>query len=487
MDHSIALNPLLLAERMGLKVSVREISKDASVFGELCFYDTETELYDSKTGNMIKATIPGRTVFVDPRNYLLRNLGSVNNTIVHECVHWDKHRKVFALERLFNAGATKIKCQVVGGIKDNKTRNMTDWMEWQANALAPRIQMPLTCFRRKAVEVIKALKAQCDSAELIDLLGPAIDTLATFFCVSRCAAKIRMIDAGYKEAIGVFTYIDGHYVRPHCFKEYAISTAQSYSVSIKDVVIERLVNPRFSELIANGDYIFVDNHMCFNSPEYITVDDDGQLSLTEYARLHIDECCLAFNLEAQNLNSYGEVYYTECVLFRDADSNVQFIAHFADDNNGVKENQQESIRAYKNDVLTLRKSLMESFTEAFDAVVRWSDMTEEKLAERAEIDVRTLQRLRTDPDQNPTIETLMLLCIAMQLPPMISRALLSKAGLSLKANERDFMYGFLLEGYYTHSVEDCDKVLIEQGIKPLSKSTRAELKEKDHDFYKKLK
>jgi len=487
LAEPIPLDPKLLAKRMGLDVKVREISRDASVFGELCFYKTDTELYDSAIGRNEIVTILGGTIIVDPRNYLLRNLGSVNNTIVHECVHWDKHRKLFALERLFNPEATRIKCQVVGGIKDNKTRNVTDWMEWQANALAPRIQMPLTCFRRKALEVIKELKTQRNNAEFIDLLGPAIDTLANFFCVSRCAAKIRMIDAGYTEAIGIFTYIDGHYVRPHCFKERAISTSQTYSVSIKDVVIERIVNRKFADILATGDYIFVENHICFNAPEYITVDDYGQPSLTEYARLHIDECCLVFNLEAQNLNSYGESYYTECVLFRDADSKVQFIAHFSADNKGANEKQQESIRAYKNDILTLWKSLMESFTEAFDTVVRWSDMSEEELAHQAAIDVRTLQRLRNDPDQNPTIETLVLLCIAMKLPPMISRSLLNKAGFSLKANERDFMYEFLLDGYYTYSVEECNKVLIEQGIKPLSKNARAELKETNPNLYKKLK
>ena len=29
---------------------------------------------------------------VDPANFFLRNLGSVNNTIIHKCVHWEKHR-----------------------------------------------------------------------------------------------------------------------------------------------------------------------------------------------------------------------------------------------------------------------------------------------------------------------------------------------------------------------------------------------------------
>ena len=52
---------------------------------------------------------------------------------------------------------------------------------------------------------------------IVDVMETVIDALATFFVVSRHAAKIRMVDVGYEEAIGVFTYIDGHYVKPHAF------------------------------------------------------------------------------------------------------------------------------------------------------------------------------------------------------------------------------------------------------------------------------
>lgn len=44
------------------------------------------------------------------------------------------------------------------------------------------------------------------TSELIDVMEPVIDALALFFCVSRLAAKICMIDAGYEETIGTFTY-----------------------------------------------------------------------------------------------------------------------------------------------------------------------------------------------------------------------------------------------------------------------------------------
>jgi hypothetical protein len=78
----------------------------------------------------------------DPKMFLLRNLGCVNNTIIHECIHWEKHRKVFMLEKLYNSDASNISCEVVGGAASAVARTAAEQMEKQANQLTPRIQMP---------------------------------------------------------------------------------------------------------------------------------------------------------------------------------------------------------------------------------------------------------------------------------------------------------------------------------------------------------
>lgn len=74
-------------------------------------------------------------------------------------------------------------------------------MEWQANALAPRIQMPMGMFKTQASKYIKEYRDMLGKDDIIDVIEPVIDELAAFFCVSRLAAKIRMVDAGYEEAI----------------------------------------------------------------------------------------------------------------------------------------------------------------------------------------------------------------------------------------------------------------------------------------------
>ena len=134
----MAVDPKDLAESMGLKIELKHIAKDCSIFGQIFFQDAEAEFYDKKTDKAYTEKVSAKTIFVDPDTYFLYNLGKVNNTIVHECVHWDQHRKAFELERLYNQDASRIKCRAEGGVEGN-SRTATEWMEWQANALAPRI------------------------------------------------------------------------------------------------------------------------------------------------------------------------------------------------------------------------------------------------------------------------------------------------------------------------------------------------------------
>jgi sulfur relay (sulfurtransferase) DsrC/TusE family protein len=409
------VDPGILAERMGLSVQMKSISSDFSTFGQVFFADCDTEYYDKDSSSFKNIHVNKGTIFVDPEAFFLRNLGSVNNTIVHECVHWDKHRKAFELERLYNENATQIKCQVVGGIKDSKATTATDWMEWQANALAPRIQMPYTQAKIKAAEFIRKYLKLFPGCEPIDIMEPVIDEMASFFCVSRFAAKIRMVDLGFEEAIGTFTYIDGRYVKPHAFKPGTLKRNQTYSISERDAVFESSLNLILREKIQSGNYLFVDSHFCINDPRYIAYDEHGQAFLTDYARHHINECCLVFDLTIQRTaNSYGKQFYTECVLYRDATSDIIFEAHYCDSKiNDDVDAQAKAILAYNMELADIMQNLPGGFSGALKSLMTWKGKTVEKLAEDCCLDPKTIQRMRNNEDYETTIETIVAICIAL--------------------------------------------------------------------------
>ena len=196
----ISIDTAVLAQRLGLTILNKRIREDASVFGQLYFVDTEAELFDAKAGQTVPVHIDAQTIVVDPMNFLLRNLGSVNNTIIHECVHWVKHRKVFELEKLYNADASCISCEVVGGAAAQVAKQATEQMERQANQLTPRIQMPAGPFKAKAQEYITRFMRETDAKHENEVMEKVIMALETDFCVSKQAAKIRLVELGIDEA-----------------------------------------------------------------------------------------------------------------------------------------------------------------------------------------------------------------------------------------------------------------------------------------------
>jgi hypothetical protein len=420
LKNPIAVEPQVLAEKMGLTVEMREITKDFSVFGQIYFHDCDAEFYDEDSNEMVQTHVDAHTIFVDPKAYFLRNLGSVNNTIVHECVHWDLHRKAFELERLYNSSATRIKCQVVGGIKGNG-RDATDWMEWQANALAPRIQMPLSTFKTKAFEFIKQFRAELGTSVLIDVMEPVIDALATFFCVSRIAAKIRMIDAGYEEAVGTFTYIDGHYLKPHGFRKGSIKVNQTFSLSAQDAAVERIVNPELRALTENGDYLFIDNHYVYNAPLYVQVGENGKLDLTDYACSHMDECCLVFDMTVTS--KVADKYHTECFLNREP-SDITFEIKYHNGYQNAPQDRQVAMRKkQQEEYIAIRKQMTDDPEQCMKLLLDWRDMKYTDLGDAIDRDPKTISRT-VRGETVPSVETAALICFGLHLPPILSEKLM---------------------------------------------------------------
>ena len=462
----MAIDPSLLVNRLGLNIVIQEMTKDLSVFGQIFFADCDAEIYNAKTDNMEIKRFPAKTIMVDPKAFHMRTLGSVNNTIVHECVHWDKHRKAFELERLYNSNASQIRCLVIGGTKATSSRSATDWMEWQANTLAPRIQMPIGTFKQKAIEYTRQFQRELNVSNSIDVMEPVIDALANFFCVSRQAAKLRMIDAGYEEAIGTFTYIDGKYVKPHAFKKGSLQKDQTYCIDSSDAAIISFSDMRFAEQSKKGAYIYVDSHFCLNDKKYIVVNDDGTVQMTEYARLHIDECCLAFSLKIKAKNKYGEEFYKECVLFRDADSGIEFVTVFSKEANSSVSDNADAILGREIEIQKALQELPAKFGDALVYLMSWIEITVEDLAEKSLLSAKTIQRMRNNPDYPKDIDSVVAMCIGMSLPPELSYALIEKSGYTLRLaqSHSHLMYKFFLEHCYKQSVTECNEMLLSKQL-----------------------
>lgn len=454
-----ALDSMKLAQNLGLGIKMRKLSKGGEVFGETIFTDTKVEIYDKISDGMVEEEIKGGTILIDPSHYLTRNYGAVNNTIVHECVHWLLHRKAFTLARLFQP-----KMRFLRSSFSNKTT--LDWIEWQANTLTPRLQMPLVPFKDKVLELQGVYNyLNGEQSNLIGEMIYVIDSLANFYHVSKMAAKIRLLDAGFEEARGIYKYVNNHYVQPYVFKRDVLSPTQTFAISLEGAIRQSATNKELQEKLGTGNYLYVDSHFCLNDPKYLQTNKFGRLELTEYARLHMDECCLIFELVVQDKKT--NTCFDE-VLYRDANQEIRFEAHFIN-----KKNVDEKylIRNRMIELQKLAMSLPGSFSGTVSKLIEWSGVTLAKVEEQSLISERTLYRMRTDENYNVSLELILQLCIGLHLPPEISDILLSRSSKRLGNMELHFLYRFLLNCCYTSTIFECNNILEAQGFSRLDKES----------------
>ncbi len=431
------VDPTALAESMGLTIKSQRIREDASVFGQIYFDDTDTEMYDAKADANVSTHIKGRTIVVDPQMYLLRNLGSINNTIVHECVHWTKHRKAFKLEQLFNADAAYISCEVLGDADSRISIKSTKYMEKQANQLAPRIQMPKDPFTVKAKEYIAYFMRQTNAKHTVDVMEMVIGALEQDFGVSRQAAKIRLVELGFEEAIGTFNYVDSHYVKPHGFRKGSIKINQTFTLSAQDAAIQRFANLELREKTANGDYLFVDNHYVYNAPLYVVPSEDGSLELTDYARAHMDECCLVFDMAITS--KVEATYHTVCFLNREPSDITFDITYHNGFQNAPQERQVVMRKKQQEEWISLRRQMTDDPEQCMDLLLDWRGMKYTDLGDAIDRDPKTISRT-VKGSTNPSIETAVLICFGMNLPPVISEKLLDVLNCKLKPMNADHQW-----------------------------------------------
>lgn len=187
-------------DKMNLLVEHVNITEDLSIYGQIFFTDGGAEIYKPDTDEFIVVKVKRGTVFIDPNVFFMRNLGCVRNTLAHECFHWFKHKAYHTLQYLSgNEMAVACKCPTEPKA-EAKSAQWTDedWMERQANGIAPKILMPRDMFRIQAQENDYLNKLSAKPSENNQLyLELAVGELADFFKVSKQSATIRLKELGY--------------------------------------------------------------------------------------------------------------------------------------------------------------------------------------------------------------------------------------------------------------------------------------------------
>lgn len=447
-----------MAERMGLSVVYRQIEPEGEIYGEIFFQETETPLYDAMRQTQTLAPVERKTMVVDPTATFMGGMGTHDNTIVHECVHWALHGQAMALRRAQQPDSqeTAICCRVDGGAGRAGDDRLLE-MEWQANTLARCIQMPRALFRRKAEEAWTRHNMKVITPNRVEEMPGVIDDLAGFFGVSREAAKLRMLEVGFESVAGVYVYIDGRYLRPHSWRAGTLAQDETFSIPAEDAARLMVEDADFAR--AAQGYLYVEGHFVLDDPRYVTRGEDGALMLSDAARYHMDQCCLRFKVVLGGAQArYGEF----CLLSQSAGIPLTKEYLFRDLDNRSEKWQRRLVNREKM-IIKLIRELPNGFTEAFRLAINSFGCSQNKIAERTGYSPASVGQI-INQKTHGTVGKVVAMCLAANLPPEISLPLLHKGGYYLEPNNLTHcIYHLVLKQRSDLPFEENKKFLEEHG------------------------
>lgn len=451
-----------MAERMGLSVVYRQIEPEGEIYGEMFFQETETPLYDAMRQHQVLAPVERKTMVVDTTATFMGGMGTHDNTIVHECVHWALHGQAMALRRAQQPDSQEpaICCRVDGGAGRAGDDRLLE-MEWQANTLARCIQMPRALFRRKAEEAWTRHDMKVITPNRVEEMPGVIDDLAGFFGVSREAAKLRMLEVGFESVAGVYVYIDGRYLRPHSWRAGTLAQDETFSIPAEDAARLMVEDADFAR--AAQGYLYVEGHFVLDDPRYVTRGEDGALMLSDAARYHMDQCCLRFKMVLGGAQArYGEF----CLLSQSA--GIPFLAeyHYSLDYNTLLPVQQEQWLERTAMIMKMVNEMPNSFTEAWKYVLKRLNISQAELSRRTNFSEASIGDT-INQNRQGSLGKVIKMCLAINLPPDISLRLLEKGGYHLKQdNDAHLLYYLVLSNRYTLSLKE-NMDFLEQHHAPL--------------------
>ena len=469
-----------VVKNMGLSLYYAPLPDD--VFGRTYFADIIDDVFD-ENNKLVKHHIKRGTIMINRDVSFMRNVGSLNNTIIHECVHWDKHYKFFRLQHILNPEFAAVSCTVLDKyIKNNSLSKDLDWMEWQANSIAPKILMPAEPTKIKLRSIASELRKNNPNMSKREILEESIRQLADFFGVSNIAAKIRAVELGFRQVYGTFNYIEDEKYPAYAYKENTLNKGQTFVLDFVSGLIACATNPVLKEAITSGKIVYASGFFCINYPDYVKIGQNGSFILTSYALDHVDECCLKFNIEHQIDKKYDSNYYSLCFLCRNASSSkfVESVCSLDEvQNEDVLKNAtaMRRIAEYSKEYAEIGSTLPSSFCGTLDAHIKRRKFTNEEMEERTLISERTIREYRSNPGSKPILQSVLALCIGLNLHPQFAMDLLNKAGYNMSAFVgNNFIYCYLIYNHHNENIYLWKEKLEKANMDPLPSKRAFETK-----------
>lgn len=455
-DEPIVIDGRTLAKRMGLRTRTVRFPKGSDMQG-LIFFSESKYPVRNENGDCAEINVPPMTILVN------RDLCSTpeieNSTIVHECAHAYLDHRFFLLQSLSGNGAAACMGKSAVPKRYAKINNPIEWAELQAEKLPAYILMPEYTARNYIEELYDYSRWDKSPENVMRV----VTQLAEKFGVSKSMAKYRMIELGFPEAEGIYCFIDKKRTPDHGCSG-AWRQGITYTISRKEAAKLITASPKFHTALRSGQYAYVEGHYCLDSEVYIRKSRFGGRRLTEYARSHIDECCISFSASGR----YAKAEYSGGYAARKTEVTDKYQnRHSFDAEPESKERTLQNDR-FKTDAAIwekLRRDLPQNFGNAIQLILDEKGISQNELALRLGVSRASVRKWCAE---RVTLRHVIALCIALDVRADIGEQLVVAAGLFFRRNSEDELLHALLFETRDLSVSRANEIMEQAGLPKLT-------------------
>lgn len=492
-DHQDEFPYIHILNEMGIKAYKAPLPNN--VFGRMYFRPAEVQHYYKQSPTVqeeiLTEKVPAGTMLISKDCFFMSDVGGTYNTIAHEMAHWEHHQKFFEILALLDQDNSQLSCEVSPSASPAELTGVKKaiwWAEWQANCLAIRYQMP----RRRFTEVfdsIYAEKCTCDFHDRGRVMEETILAVAKKFGVSKFAAKTRAIQLGYDDADGAFLYVNGRHFFPLSFKRGSLSKNETFIIDLESLERQLTHDATLAALLESELFVYAGCTFCINDPKYVDSEEDPygiiEYQLTEYAKSHLDECCIKFIRTFTSRQGLDYEFYGQCFLSKEVRASAYCETSKVDEEDKQdKKNKAIELQKLKQEgtkIMDIYRELPNSFSGTLKAHMKRVQMistrtgkpckiTQLELAGRTGLSEDYIGQLCNNP-KGVTLETVCALCISLHLHPILSMDLIRKSKNEFSDDDEGFFGQYLIQHQYTSTLEECNNLLAQQGYKIWGKAT----------------
>jgi hypothetical protein len=453
LENPIPLPVDEIIKEFGFDVVYGELNTNEK--GLFAFRSQYISCYDNCSKKLSFKMVEANTIVINYTLYSRRGVGAVNDTKIHECLHWYLHRKYIELGLALKNGVSALvttEDQTTDDELGYDETKVVRIVEKQCKNIAPLILMPrgpaIVKFNQLLEKYSSITRSYSSAYEM------AISELADFFGVTRISATIRMRALGYSEQPN---RINKKYLLSSNGKIRFISRADY------DYVLEG--DERLAFLDEHQFIKYIDGYVVINLPEFIEWEEDKP-RLTKDALKHLSECTLNFILETSfkthdNIDNVC-LYSTETtsktisVNTEELDRILKMYRNCS--NTGIKKKFFKDFRVDEG----------KSYSEYLITLMQRHNMSIRGLAEKSKVSISVINKYRSYTEAAYTVQVTLSLCAGMQAYPYETFNLLKKMGMDIEgsiasgtATIRNKCYYHMIVNMYEDGVDAWNSYLIE--------------------------